>query len=386
MKLRFAFLLLALALFSAGVQAQNCIYVNNDVDGPNRISIYQTDENGIPTLTPSSPVMTGGFGSTGGFFSTERIITVGAFLYAVNEGNNTVSAFSIDPATCDLTPVEGSPFPTGGVAGNGTGLAATPNPHCMYATHGLSNNVRVWSRDTKTGGLTPVGGLVALGGDAPIGSEVSPNGQWLLVALAGTGPHGSTAVFSIDSKTCDISPVLGSPFEARPAGGPDGVATGVEINCAGDTLFTCEANLGATQCNVKSIGEDGSLAPVKGSPFIGPGSNSNVAVLNHPADNTLVVSNQASNTVTVFGWDGASLTVVEGSPFGAGPGDFPSGMALDKTSTFLYGAKFNPSATFGFSVGEGGALTTLEGSPYPTMQALGSLSLALYPPNNCTSK
>jgi 6-phosphogluconolactonase (cycloisomerase 2 family) len=37
----------------------------------------------------------------------------GSFVYVTNQGDNTVSAFSINPASGALTPVAGSPFNTG---------------------------------------------------------------------------------------------------------------------------------------------------------------------------------------------------------------------------------------------------------------------------------
>jgi predicted transcriptional regulator len=43
------------------------------------------------------------------------VLPLGSFLYAVNEGSDNVSVFSISATTWALTPVTGSPFPTGAV-------------------------------------------------------------------------------------------------------------------------------------------------------------------------------------------------------------------------------------------------------------------------------
>ena len=109
-------------------------------------------------------------------------------------------------------------------------------------------------------------------------------------------------------------------------------------------------------------------ALISGSPFSGPGLNSNVAVLS-PDDTKLFVSNQASNTVTVFSVDGSgALTVAPGSPFAA-PGSLdPSGMATDQAGTFLYSAAHNNQIN-GFSIAPNGALTSVPGSPFGNVNA-----------------
>jgi 6-phosphogluconolactonase (cycloisomerase 2 family) len=50
----------------------------------------------------------------------------GSFLYVVNKADNNISAFSVNAATGLLSPVSGSPFPSGG---NGpVGIIIVPKP------------------------------------------------------------------------------------------------------------------------------------------------------------------------------------------------------------------------------------------------------------------
>jgi hypothetical protein len=96
------------------------------------------------------------------------------------------------------------------------------------------------------------------------------------------------------------------------------------------------------------------------------------------------VSNQVSNTVTVFSVaDSGALTLVPGSPFPAPGSVFPSGMATDQAGTFLYTADGNNEIN-GFSIAPSGALTSVPGSPFSTGFPLsGLLSLAVFPPKSC---
>jgi len=186
------------------------------------------------------------------------------------------------------------------------------------------------------------------------------------------------SMFSI-SGTGGLIPVPGSPF---PAGGTGGAA-GVDCDCGSQHLFVGEAGA-SNQVTVQSIALNGALSPIAGSPFIGPGSNSNVVVLS-PDDSKLFVSNQSSNTVTVFSVaSSGALTLVPGSPFPA-PGSLaPSGMATNQAGTFLYTADVNNEIN-GFSIASNGALTSVPGSPFSNgfPGGFGLLSLAVFPPKSC---
>ena len=112
--------------------------------------------------------MTGGTGNGGGFFASHRITAriKRNFLYVSNDGSDNISAFSIDTTTGVLTPVPGSPFPTGGSAdGLGISLAATPRGRFLYAANagwlqqhlGLQDLVE-WSAHGNHGLSFPCGG------------------------------------------------------------------------------------------------------------------------------------------------------------------------------------------------------------------------------------
>jgi 6-phosphogluconolactonase (cycloisomerase 2 family) len=368
------------AVYATCLTAQDptFVYTNNDLS-PNSVSAFSVAANGALSPVPGSPFLTGGTGIGGGLFASNRITTaiVKNFLYVGNSGSNNVSAFSVDPTTGVLTTVPGSPFTTGGSAdGLGISLATTPDDSFLIAANGGSVNITVYSIATN-GALTPVPGspFSAGPGGFPDGIKVTPDGKFLAAASPGTN---TVSMFSI-SPLGGLIPVPGSPF---PAGGTGGAA-GVDCNCNSTHLFIGEANGTSTIVSVQDIALNGALSPIAGSPFIGPGINSNVAILS-PDDGKLFVSNQFSSTVTAFSVAASgALTLVPGSPFPAPGSVFPSGMATNQAGTFLYTADINNEIN-GFSIAPSGALTSVPGSPFSNgFPGSGLLSLAVFPPKSC---
>ena len=350
------------------------VYTNNEIAGPNNVSGLSVTADGSLTPIPGSPFATGGIGVSGGFFASNRITSavVKAFLYAGNSGSNTVSAFSIDPGTGVLTPVPGSPFATGGVAGvSGMSLTPTPDDKFLITANGFSNTITVYSI-AANGALAPVAGSPFPGGagGAADGIKVTPDGRFLTVAEL-----NAVSMFSI-SPTGGLTPVPGSPFPSAQE------PTGVDCDCNSSHVFAGDGNLFNTQVSVFDIAQNGALSQIPGSPFTSPAIGSGVAVLS-PDDKSLFVSNQFSNAVTVFSVaPSGTLTMIPGSPFAAPGALFPSGMATNQAGTFLYVASGN-SSVYGYSVAANGALTAVPGSPFSTGAGGFLESLTVFPPKSC---
>ena len=355
------------------------VFTDNNVFGPNTVSVFKVGGNGSLTPVPGSPFFTGGLGSGGGFFASERITTavVGKFLYVANDGSDDVSAFSIDAQTGILTLVPGSPFDTGGAAGQGLSLAATPDNRFLYSANGFS-------QDITTFGINPDGSLTRIGPNVftfqqPDGVKVTPDGSFLAVVLPSEGPHGSVQMFSIGSD--GTLTVAQPPQPVRPFGGPDGIATGIDVTCDSTTVTLGEARGGPTLVDVFTLDPDtGLLTPVAGSPFNPPaGANSNVPLLSVD-DKFLFVSNQGSNTITVLNVGPFSLNGV----FSAGGFGAPAGLATDQSGAHLFAAKF-PAFVSVFNIGADGRLTLAPGSPVSTGQPGGLESLTVFPAKGCPS-
>src|SRR5262249_17623766 len=144
-----------------------------------------------------------------------------------------------------------------------------------------------------------------------------------------------------------------------------------------------------------SIASNGTLTPVPGSPFISDVGVSSIVGLLSPDDKALFVSDQFSDTMTVFSVaSNGSLSLVAGSPFPMNPSPPPpspvppQGMVTSQDGRLLYVADVLPFISV-FSVASNGALTEVAGSPFPTGQPRfggtqgGLRSLTAFPPKSC---
>jgi 6-phosphogluconolactonase (cycloisomerase 2 family) len=89
------------------------LYALNDSPAGNTVYGFSVDEtNGFLVPLPGSPLATGGTGSSDLFYFDEHLTIdrLNNRLYVVNDGSNTVSAYSINPANGALTPLPFSPI------------------------------------------------------------------------------------------------------------------------------------------------------------------------------------------------------------------------------------------------------------------------------------
>ncbi|AFY43784.1 beta-propeller fold lactonase family protein [Nostoc sp. PCC 7107] len=179
------------------------VYTESNIPIRNSNSIlgFLRDANGKLTPLPNSPFLTGGAGISAdpGFrtlqiFSSDQNIVINprhTRLFAVNSGSNTIAVFDINPDG-SLTPVPGSPFPSGGVNPVSVGLAndflfvVNKNRDPQNPSQEASNSLPNYTvfRITPRGQLIPVpGSTVALPtGSDPTQALVSRNKQLLFGA------------------------------------------------------------------------------------------------------------------------------------------------------------------------------------------------------------
>ena len=93
-------LVISIALLAGSLRAEFVYVVNT---GANNVSAYRIAENGALTPVTGSPFPTG---------IDPFSVAAGRFVYVANAGSNNVSAYRITENGA-LTPVAGSPFPTG---------------------------------------------------------------------------------------------------------------------------------------------------------------------------------------------------------------------------------------------------------------------------------
>jgi len=264
-------------------------------------------------------------------------------LFVSNGGDQTISAFQIDPTSGALTAAAGSPFASGLTldACSGISLSATPDGRFLMA----SSNGQINTFSIGVGGtLTSLS--TAVNPAAPnAGMQLSAHAQFLAVSN-GT----SVSVFSINPDG-SLAAVAGSPFAETGTG----TMAGLDFNSTSGLLYGAEASATSSFADAWTIGVSGVLSAVTGSPFSTSAINSNVVLLS-PNNSFLFASNQGSNSVNSFSVAADGTLASLGSFGSAASLHAPVGMSTDRSGNLLYVA----DDTFGvavFSISATGSLS-----------------------------
>ena len=364
-----AFLLALLLGHTPSALAQgNFVYINNNVfGGPNTVSAYSVGADCSLTPVPGSPFPTGGTASAAGVGAANQAEVCGNNLYVANSLSSTITAFAINPATGALSAV-GSPVPVPGdieVPFSDMNFSCTPDGRFLYVARAGVDSIHIFSR-AADGSLTLVQSLFS-GGFSPSDIEVSPNGAFLLVSNS-----QSRTVVPFTINQADGRLAIGTPVQIGQVAPAE-----IEINCAATLAFVGSINGGVY---VFSIGAGGALTPVAGSPFDSSGDrDSNIQL--SPDERFLFVSHFLSNTVSVMSVGaGGTLTEIAGSPFPNTGGSFPSFAVTNAAGTCLFA--LNQGAT-AFSIATDGSLTRV-GAPTGGSSSFGG-GIAAYPAASCAT-
>ena len=247
----------------AAVASDEFVYVESNIQTPNGNSIlaFKRDSHGNMTGVAGSPFLTGGAGVQQtvlafGPYDTDSEITIDSrrgLLFAVNSGSDTIAVFHIN-SSGSLTPVAGSPFPSGGTDPVSVAVA----------------------RDFLF--------VVNQNGDAPRNSTILPNYTTFRI-----GPDGSLS--PIDGST--VSVALGSaPSQAL-------VVSGTNL------LFGVDF-LGGLMQSFK-FDYEGRLhqrlpVPLPASEF-GPAPRVALGIINHPREPFIYAGFPAASRLGVFRFD-----------------------------------------------------------------------------------
>ncbi len=303
----------------------NFVFVNNQASTGNSIAGYSVAVDGTLTALAGSPVSTGGLGANAACPSVNRLAlsTGNNLLFVSNGGDQTISAFQIDPASGSLTPAAGSPFASGLTldACSGISLSATPDGRFLMAS---SNGQIATFSIGAGGGLSSL--FTATNPAVPNASmKISANGQFLAVSN-----RTSVSVYTINGDG-SLTAAAGSPFAETGTG----FLAGLDFASTSGSLYGAESSATAAFADAWSIGGNGVLSAIAGSPFSTTAINSNVVLLS-PNDGFLFASNTGSTSVTSFSVAaGGSLSSL-GSFGSAASLHAPVGMATDRSGSLLY--------------------------------------------------
>ncbi|MCU1219471.1 MAG: hypothetical protein JWN42_668 [Candidatus Angelobacter sp.] len=288
-----------------------------------------------------------------------------AFAYLVGEGDNGIRAFA-EKSTGDL---QALPVPTFSTLPRPVSIALHPSKNFLYVPNLTSNTVSGFSIDHATGVLTPIGTALpptpACTSPAvcsnPIGVGINSGGQFLFLLNQGsTSPAipSSISVFSVDPARGLLTPVSGSPFAFASLAAPN--PQFLAVSPTGGSLYVSNGASGTI--SAFSIGSNGVIAELAGSPFsIGAGATAAGLAID-PKGQFLYAADSTNNKITSFSVAGnGTLAVVAGSPFSAGTA--PVAVAVDATSTFVYAANQGSNDVSAYKAASG-ILTQVAGSPY----------------------
>jgi trimeric autotransporter adhesin len=303
-------------LLTVSAAVSRFAYVSNTNDAS--ISIYAINSS-TGTFTPISV-----------FFDPNAPFQIipepsGRFAYAPESGTNTISIFNVDPATGALSSSGLTPAPTGG-SGPFEGVI-DPSGQFLYVVNLNSNNLGAFSINTTTGGLTPIGAPVAVG-SLPVAAVLDRTGKFLYVANSGeTGAAGLNG-FSVNPDG-SLSPLSTPTFST-------GLSPEVPtIDPSNKFLYV--PNSGDNNISAYSIGANGLLTAIAGSPFPVASASGPIQVATDPAGKFLFIANSGVTTGSVSVVNivagGGLGSEVTGSPFTAGA--VPLGMAMDPAGNFV---------------------------------------------------
>jgi 6-phosphogluconolactonase (cycloisomerase 2 family) len=214
-------------------------------------------------------------------------------LYALNQGSNNISAYSIDATTGVLTPLVGSPFAT---LTNPVSFALTTKGNILYvvsAAQGLE------SFTVNADGTLVVAQGAIPAGVSPAFVTVDPADRYVYVADSG---GNSVVGFTVSGSSL-------TAMSASVSAGTSPSALAVDSQ----SKFVFAANQGSNNVSVFSIGSSGALTQVQGSPFTAGTGPVFLAV--DQAGNHLFVADHGSSDVAEFSIaDKGSLSPVSGSP------------------------------------------------------------------------
>lgn len=373
------FVPLALLIYLCANARAGVLYAFNDSTAGNRIYGYNVNEStGTLTALAGFPIAAG----AGGGLTVSEEITIDRLnrrLYVINDGSNTVSAYSINSTTGALTALPFSPIALG--AGSWATIAVHPSgsPLIVGASDG-SNTRKVNSYNiTATTAAAAAGSPFSTGTAGPFSSVFSRNGSYY---YTGGGNLGNLfAGFSVNSATGVLTSLAGSPFAsgAQDFGNePVGYAT----DSQGRLLlanFTNEVRAFTTASGIPT--------GVTGNPFASGLSTAVDGVLS-PNENFYYVADRTGNRVGAYqiAFSGAATTLnaVPGTPFASG-GTLTDALVFDGGGKFLFAANGNSRNITTYNADSTtGVLTFNNVQPVNTLGTAGRLNGIDYLPDTAT--
>jgi 6-phosphogluconolactonase len=269
----------------------NFAYVANATNsgGPGSITAYSVKKDGKLSSLGSNP-------ATGVNPVALAIDHGGHFLFAANEGSDTVSVFSIG-ANAALTAAGTFPVVTpvaGATPATPSSVAVTPSGSFVFVANAGQNTVSGFAVNSSTGALTNVPGSPFVAGTAPSGVTVTPNGQYLYVANEGSNNISAFTICASAVPGCTAADgSLISPTVVSAGLAPVSLA----VDPAGNFLYATDRDSNQLS-GYRITPSTGVLTALSGGAVSTGVSPVFVAI--HPAGNYLYVANSGGDSISGF--------------------------------------------------------------------------------------
>jgi 6-phosphogluconolactonase (cycloisomerase 2 family) len=356
----------AIAAPHAGAAAQMAItghvYVNDNTANTNTIAAFDRHADGSLSPIMGSPFPTGGAG-TGTIVGSQGALQItadGRYLLAVDAGSSEISVLRIEESGT-LSQVEEGTIPSGGT----TPISLAVHDDLVYVANagdGTMGASYAGFRLLDDGRLAPIENAIV-----PLSATASP-GQVLFNAdgtvLIGVQVGPDEGPSAIDSFTVNadgtVTPADGSPFEPQ-ATGPFGSAFSPADP---SRLYVTNAHAGPNYGSVSvfDVAADGALTAIPGSPFVT--RQTGTCWLEITPDGTHVYAiNTGSSSISRFEvQDDGSLALLGNTTFNDPTGLRPFDARVSPEGDFLFVTDAGSAAVSVFAI-DGGDLTELSASP-----------------------
>jgi 6-phosphogluconolactonase len=307
-----------------------------------------------------------GLSGCGGFFvpqtSSGGTTNTGDYLYVANGNNTYLAGFSV-ASTGALSVLSGSPYNNSVAAQS---LAVNPANTFLYA--GTTAGIFVYGINSDGSITVQNDGSVAAQDIVATAMQVDSTGNYLLAVGISTAQQvQAIGIYTIDTSTGLLTAVTGSPLALYTGNTstPTVVApTGLLITPNNSYVY---ASLGTLGVQVLTLGSGGALAagatPTLLAPLKTSTSPSDQRTASDPNSAFLFVA-EINTGLRVFSiGSGGSLSEVSGSPYAVGTG--PTSVDVDATGSYVYVANKGSNNISAFTLtAASGKLTAVAGSPF----------------------
>ncbi len=304
-----------------------------------------------------------GVAGCGGFFSSQTtpVTTTGDYLYVGNANNTYLAGFGIS-SSGTLSVLNNSPYNNGVAA---VSLAVTPANSYLYA--GTTNGIYGYTINSD-------GSITVLNSGNPLAQDLvstamqvdSTGGFLLAVGISTSTQTQSIGIYQIGSAGL-LTALTGSPLALYTGKGSTATVvapTAILITPNNSYVY---ASLGTLGVQVLTLGTGGALSTGSAATILPPLSTStspaDAGVASDPNSLFLFVAELNTGLREFSIGTGGSLKEVSGSPYAVGTG--PTSVIMDATGSYLYVANKGSNNISAYTLtAASGKLTAVAGQPF----------------------